>query len=105
MLYAITISLKLTLLQDIGSQEFLVNYGGPLDDPWILDTKGHYGPFYEYFEPQWWITDFGESVLFEPNSDPTARKVVGLCAGKLTYPIAHYPKVSPDTHCLPVLAD
>lgn len=80
-------------MQDIGPQEFLVNYGGPLDDAWLVNTRGHYGPFYQLFKPQWWITDFGESVCYTPDSLSDERKVVGLCAGKLTYPIAHYPKV------------
>lgn len=34
--------------------------------------------WWEGFDAQWWITDFGWSILFEPDSDPDERKVVGL---------------------------
>lgn len=73
--------------------EFLLNYAGPLDDPFIIQTQEHFRPFFQLFDFQWWITDFGESVIFDPSSSPAERKVTGLCAGKLNIEIVDYPKV------------
>lgn len=51
--------------------------------------------FYEYFEQQWSITDFGISVMFDQESDPAQRKVIGLGAGKLDpATMRWYPKVN-----------
>lgn len=67
--------------------------GTPLDDPQLLRLKVLFGEFYNHFESQWWITDFGESVMYDPESDPDERKVVGLCAGKISTSIRNYQKV------------
>ena len=76
--------------QDVGYYEFLLNYAGPLADP---KTWGRPAGSFESLDHQWWITDFGESVIFEPDSDPAERKVVGLCGGKVVTPLIDYPKV------------
>lgn len=85
--------------QDIGLGEFLINYGGALDTGFLEGREQWWGEctpgnFFEHFDHQWSITDFGVSVMFDPGSDLPSRKVVGLCAGKFDIPIEQYPKVS-----------
>lgn len=49
--------------------------------------------FYTHFDYQWYITDFEFSLIFDQNSDPEERKVVGLGAGRIRSTVASYQKV------------
>lgn len=79
--------------QDIGPEEFLLNYAGPVDDPRIGPLEFLTYEFYSHFSQQWYITDFGVSFVFDPQTESTQRMVVGLGGGKIRNSIADYPKV------------
>lgn len=85
------------MLQDIGPDEFLINYAGPVDDPRFADTSDWNDlayDFYCHFSQQCYITDFEISVKFDSRSDPAERLVVGLGGGKVSGEMRRYPKVS-----------
>ncbi|KAK9900385.1 hypothetical protein P389DRAFT_11633 [Cystobasidium minutum MCA 4210] len=78
---------------DLGPWEFLLNVGNPLDGAVIRELVDGYEDFFEVFDFQWSITDFGLSIVYDPDSPPGSRKVVGHCAGKLDRPMELYPKM------------
>jgi hypothetical protein len=63
--------------QDFGEGEVLINHGG---GTWLKrDYKGPRSPvFRSHFPVRYYLNDFELSVMFDPQSDPASRLVMGI---------------------------